>query len=871
MINIGVLAHVDAGKTTLIEAILYKTGKLRKQGRVDSASSFLDNDEYERKRGITIFSKMAATKIGERDINIVDTPGHIDFSAEMERTIGVLDAAILVISGSDGVQSHTFTLFKLLREAGIPTIIFVNKTDSDKFNKEKILKNLHNSLSKNVVDFSKNNSSFLEEVAVCDEELIERFLDGNDITSEDIRGLIEAGSLFPAVFGSALKLVNIEELIELIDKYVAEKKYSDKLSGTIYKIKYDESGTRLAFIKLSGGRIEVKDSINDEKINQIRSYDGDRYIAKNFAGAGDIIAVTGLNKVYAGDVFGDIKRHAPKLFPVLSYNMIFDESISINQIYPKLQQIFDELPEIKMEYNEELQRIKVNLMGEVQIDLIKNMISQRLGLECEFIDGGIIYKESITGSVEGVGHFEPLRHYAEVHILISQGERGSGVVFENDVSDDELPKNYQSQIRNIIESFRFKGVLTGSELTDVKLTLVAGKAHEKHTEGGDFLEAVNRAVRHGLMYANSILLEPYYNFEIRLPLENLGRLLNDLNNMNAKEVNHETDNMVTVTGYAPTINIQNYSGVLMSYTKGTGQISFSLRGFWPCHNTEEVVKNIGYEAVFDTNNSPNSVFCSNGEGFIVPWNEVFNYMHIPLKRFEIVRETEEVETVRSTFDESKADSEELLAIFERTYGKIRPRIGDWDASVKVKPEREYVYKERIKKKHYLLVDGYNIIFASKELTELAEINIDAARNRIIDLLIDYRAYKNCEIILVFDAYRLVNHPTEIQNFNGVYVVYTKTAETADQYIEKTTNEMMKKYDVTVATSDGIEQIIIRGKGAALLSAREFLKDMEETRENFRREHIENRPMSNRLFDGLDEELKSRLENIRLGKKNNNKK
>ena len=529
MINVGVLAHVDAGKTTLIEAILYKTGKLRKTGRVDFGDSFLDNDEYERKRGITIFSKLARTSIDNIDINIIDTPGHVDFSAEMERTISILDMSILVISGSEGVQSHSHTLFRLLREVNIPTVIFVNKIDSDKFDKDKILEGLKKSLSKNIVDFSKENKMLLEEVAACDENLIEKFIEGEEITKSDISFCIENSKVFPTIFGSGLKLINIEGILEFIKEYVHEKTYPDELSGIVYKIKYDENGNRLSFIKLLGGSLKVKDTLFDEKINQIRAYDGEKYIAIDKALAGDIIAVTGLSKVHAGDTFGDIKRPVQKLLPVLSYNMVFPDDISINQIYPKLLQIFDEIPEIKMEYDEELAKIKVNLMGEVQIDLIKNLIGERLGLNCDFIDGGIIYKETIAGYIEGVGHFEPLRHYAEVHMLISEGERGSGIVFVNEVSDDELPKNYQSQVRNIVETSKFRGVLTGSELTDVVLTLVAGRAHEKHTEGGDFLEAVNRAVRHGLMYAKSVLLEPYYDFEINIPMTSLGRLLNDLN------------------------------------------------------------------------------------------------------------------------------------------------------------------------------------------------------------------------------------------------------------------------------------------------------------------------------------------------------
>lgn len=865
MINIGVLAHVDAGKTTLIEAILYKTGKLRKTGRVDSGDSFLDNDEYERKRGITIFSKVARTKIDDIDINIIDTPGHMDFSAEMERTIPILDIAILVISGSEGLQSHSYTLFKLLKDAGIPVIIFVNKIDSNKFDKKKVLKELKTALSKNVVDFFAEKDLFLEEVAATDEKLIEKFLEGKEITKDDIKNQIQSLNLFPVIFGSGLKLINIEELIDFIKEYIHEKSYPDKLCGIIYKIKYDEGGNRLSFIKLSGGSLEVKDSIDNEKINQIRLYDGDKYTVTDMAFAGNIIAVTGLNKAHAGDVFGDIKKMSARLLPVLSYNMVFSEDISINQIYPKLVRIFDEIPEINMAYSEELGKIKVNLMGEVQTELIKNMLSERLDLVCDFVDGGIIYKESISGSVEGVGHFEPLKHYAEVHILISEGERGSGIVFESEISDDELPQNYQSQIKNIIESSKFRGVLTGSELTDVKLTLVAGRSHEKHTEGGDFSEAVNRAVRHGLMYAKSVLLEPYYNFEISIPLNNLGRLLNDLNNMNSEEVNYEGSETVLVTGFAPTVKIQNYAGTLMSYTKGMGQILFSLKGFLPCHNVDEVVENTYYEAELDTDYTANSVFCSHGESFIVHWSEVFNYMHLPLKKFELLKEREKVETVRSTYDVAKADSEELMAIFERTYGKVKPRIGDWDVSVKVRPEKEYVYKERVKKKRYLLVDGYNIIFASKEMSELANTNIDAARDRLIEFLIDYRTYNEYEIILVFDAYRLKNHPTEVQNITGIYVVYTKTAETADQYIEKTTHEIMKKYDVTVATSDGIEQIIIRGNGAFLLSAGEFLKELKEVKESFRKDHIDKNTVSNRLFDGLEDDLKEKLENIRLGK------
>lgn len=871
--NIGILAAVDSGKTTLAEAILYQSGAVKKMGRVDNQDAFLDHFALERARGITIFSKQAIFHWKDWEINLLDTPGHIDFSAEMERTLTVLDYAILVISGASGVQGHTKTLWKLLRRYHIPTFIFVNKLDQNGVEKENVYAELRRKLSGNIVDFQAEKEEWLDELSMCSEEMMEAILEEREITKEMISFAIAREELFPCYFGSALKLMGVDILLDAVTEYAIEKEYPEEFGAIVYKITRDFQGTRLTHIKVTGGEVKNKMVIGEEKVNQIRIYNGIRFESVSDVGAGTVCALVGLNHTYVGQSLGEDHTAIPKVLePVLSYEMILPEDIVPNMVMPKLKEMAEEFPELQLQWDEKAQSIRVKLMGAVQIEILQNLFKERMDMDVTFSEGRIAYKETIQLSAEGIGHFEPLRHYAEVHLLLEPLPRGSGLIFSSKVSSDILAVNWQNLILTHLKEREHKGVLIGAPVTDMRMTIVAGRAHNKHTEGGDFRQATYRAVRQGLMQTESILLEPYYEFRLEIPVVNLGRALNDLNAMFAKFDPPETEGeMASVVGVAPVACIQNYQADLLTYTKGQGHIFLSFDRYDECHNSEEVIANAMYDPELDISSPCGSVFCAHGSGFYVPWYEVPLYRQVDsgLGFFDTKPEdTQEVQVVRSTYDANQANTEELMEIFERTYGKVKPRIGDWDQSTKhhKSTEKEYVYKGTKKVKEYMLVDGYNVIFAWDSLRELAEQNIDAARDRLMDILVNYSSYQKYTLILVFDAYKLKGHTTEIMEYHNIYVVYTKEAETADRYIEKTAHEIGHKYRVTVVTSDGMEQVIIRSAGCILMSSKELFEDVQRVEREIRKEHIESQmSKKNLLFDQLSDEMKQKLEDIRLGK------
>lgn len=834
-LSIGILAHVDAGKTTLSESLLYKSGTIKKAGRVDSKDSFLDNDDLERLRGITIFSKQAILNLRHSRVTLIDTPGHIDFSADMERTLGILDYAILVVNALDGVQSHTKTLWRLLKEYQIPAFIFVNKIDSELADKEKTVKEIHSKLSRDIADFdifskafaeegfdiSRLEGDLLEELAYSDESLLEKY-EGGSLGGADIIESIYKRHMYPMFFGSALQGNGVENVIYAMDNLTKEASYSEDLALKVYKISYDEEGTRLSHVKILGGSLNV----NDEKINQIRLYHGDKYILKEEALAGEVVALAGLKSLFAGMSVGLPKENtSPVIEPVLNYNMIVPKDADISKVYKELEYMYEEEPSLEFT-KKNGDDIELKLFGQVQIEILKSRLYNKLGIEVEFTKGSVVYKETVLEEVEGVGHFEPLKHYAEVHLLIKPAKRGEGVSASVDMADEMLTKNYQSAVCTHIMEKEHRGVLIGAKLTDVNIVLAAAKADNRHTDGGDFREATYRAVRQGLMKAKCAVLEPYYNFVISCPKDNLGRVLTDLSNLYAKfsapEIEEDT---ASISGYAPVVLINNYQMDLRAFTKGEGSISLSYRNYDLCHNEEELIEEFGYEAGFDEENPCGSIFCSHGSGFYVPWDRVEDYMHIESIYAKEPAEVAPVtETHKSTFNEHRASSEELIEIFERTYGKIKSPI---EGNKKGKPkdvvvkEKEYVYKPKEREETYILIDAYNVIFSWKELSDIAEVNIQAARDRLIEIISHYKSAVDMQIIVVFDAYKVENHKREVIKYQNISIVYTKQAETADQYIEKTVSDMAKKYKVIVVTSDATEQIIIQSKGCILISSREF--------------------------------------------------
>ena len=885
-IVMGILAHVDAGKTTLSEGMLYLSGTVRKLGRVDHKDAFLDTYSLERDRGITIFSKQAVFSLGNRRINLLDTPGHVDFSAEMERTLQVLDYAVLVISGADGVQGHTETLWKLLKLYEIPTFIFINKMDQPGTDRESLLTELKERLDEGCIVFGKGkNVESLEEIAMTDEAVLDYFMEHETVRNEDICRLIRERKIFPCYFGSALKLDGVQELLAGFEEYMKPFDGKKEFGARVFKISRDDKGERLTFLKVTGGKLVVKMPINkEEKINQIRIYSGAKYEAVNEIEAGGVCAVTGLSSSYIGQGLGVEKgTAAPFLEPVLTYQMILPEGADTTKVLRELKQLEEEEPLLNIVWNPALEEIHVQLMGEVQTEILKTMIAERFHLDVEFGTGKIVYKETIKSPVVGVGHYEPLRHYAEVHLKMEPLEAGSGLVFDTDCSEDVLDRNWQRLILTHLQEREHPGVLTGAPITDMKITIVAGRAHLKHTEGGDFRQATYRAVRQGLKSAESVLLEPWYSFVLEVPSEQVGRAMSDIGQMNGSFEGPEAEDkqgMVRLTGTAPASEMRDYQREVWAYTKGRGRITLTLKGYEPCHNAEEVIEEIGYDSERDVDNPTGSVFCVHGAGFLVKWDEVPEYMHIK-EDFLAEKpgiEQDEMMAVQmgnhcnysGGYSSSYDDDPELLTIMEREFGskqKERERYSSYRKQTVSTPVRHTtVIKENEPKKEYLLVDGYNIIFAWEELNELAKASIDAARNKLMDILSNYQGFIGCTLILVFDAYKVKGNQGEVQKYHNIYVVYTKEAETADQYIEKTTHEIGRKYKVTVATSDALEQVIVMGQGAYRISARDFYEEVERTEKQIReineRERGEKR---NYLLDYARKEDAREMEKVRLGK------
>lgn len=856
-IVVGILAHVDAGKTTLSEGMLYTSGAIRTMGRVDNRDAFLDTYALERERGITIFSKQAVFPLGTTQVTLLDTPGHVDFSPEMERTLQVLDYAILVISGADGVQGYTRTLWNLLRRYEIPTFVFVNKMDQKGTDAEVLLQELKNVLEEGCVDFSaKRDAHFYEETAVCSEDALEEFLETGRLKKETLQELFLERQLFPCFFGSALRLEGVKEFVEQMQELIKVPAYPETFGAKVFKIARDEAGNRLTYLKITGGSLKVKAVIEGQKVNQIRIYSGEKYEAVNEVEAGSICAVTGLSDTYPGEGLGaEQGTYLPVLEPVLNYQVIPTEGDDPILLLPKLRELEEEEPQLHIVWEEALQEIHVQLMGEVQLEVLKTLIYERFGAEVEFGQGNILYKETIQNTVEGVGHFEPLRHYAEVHLLLEPGEPGSGVQCMSVCSEDLLDRNWQRLILTHLMETEHRGVLTGAPITDIRITLVSGKAHLKHTEGGDFRQAVYRAVRQGLKQADSVLLEPYYEYRLELPSENVGRAMTDIERMHGTFGLPQTEADRTIlTGMAPVSTMRDYQKEVHAYTRGNGTLQCTLKGYAPCHNTEEVLAATGYDSERDTLHPTGSVFCAHGAGFLVPWYEVKEYMHLPSIMQEKPSDSpEEKQTAYRVSKETDAwiDTEEVDRIIAQSVGankkqKTLPKkkVPEYYKSTS-KPKKQEVREE------YLLVDGYNVIFAWEDLKDLAQVSIDGARGKLLDVLCDYQGMKKCNLIVVFDAYRVQGHKTEISTYHNIHVVFTKEAETADQYIEKFAHENGKKYNVTVATSDGLEQIIIRGQGCRLLSARELKDEIERTKKTLFEEHPqESKKLSLSLKDML---------------------
>lgn len=902
-INIGIVAHVDAGKTTLSESMLYHAGAIRKLGRVDHKDAFLDTDQMERERGITIFSKQAVFRWKDRTITLLDTPGHVDFSAEMERVLQVLDCAVLVVSGADGVQGHTQTLWKLLKRYHIPTFLFVNKMDQEGTDGEKLLKELRKRFWENVVPFvdimtesdcpggkvylhTKEGAveEVLEELAVCEDDMMEEYLEEGRISLDKVQKAVADRQVFPCYFGSALHSQGVEELLDGLDLYIKDKTYPAEFGAKVYKIARDNQGNRLTYLKVTGGRLKVKDVVEglNEKINQIRIYSGEKFEAVQEVEAGRVCAVTGLENTRPGQGIGaEEESDLPVLEPVLTYQILLPDDCDVHKMLLNLKILEEEEPELHIVWEEQTSEIHVQLMGDVQIEILQRMIKERFGVLVEFSEGSIVYKETITAPVEGVGHFEPLRHYAEVHLRLEPGERGSGMQFAAECSEDILDRNWQRLVLTHLEEKEHKGVLTGSPITDMKITLTSGRAHQKHTEGGDFRQATYRAVRQGLKKADSILLEPYYEFRMELPSENVGRAMTDIQNMSGKFGTPMIEEETTVlTGSAPVSLMRGYQKEFTAYTGGRGRMAVSLKGYDICHNQEEVLAASTYDSEADLANPTGSVFCAHGAGFVVDWDEVEEYMHM-----EHTLESgndDEMDVMEVTLPKRRHSSieltrEELDAIYVRTPDPKKNRFtGPVTVRAKEKtrepgsayqdPKWEARRRAKAGTEEYLLVDGYNIIFSWEELKELSERDIGAARGKLADILSNYQGFRKCTLILVYDAYKVEGNPGEVMKYHNIYIVYTKEAETADQYIEKTVRRIAKNADVTVATSDGLEQVIIMGQGAHRMSAPGLKEEVELALKELRGEHLGRQVnLKNYLLDYLDEETAKQMEEIRLGK------
>lgn len=893
---IGLLAHVDAGKTTLAERMLYTTGTIRAPGRVDHRDTFLDTDAQERDRGITIFSKQARLSWKGMEATLLDTPGHVDFSAEMERTLQVLDCAVLIINGADGVQSHTLTLWRLLERYHVPVFLFINKMDQPGTDADRLLSGVQKELDGRCVSFActdgERTDAFYENVAVCDETLLERYLerleqnasDGrvrigteqgqSPVSDVEIVSLVEGRKLFPCFFGSALHGDGVEELLDVLSTYAPSPKYGEAFGARVFKITRDAQGNRLTHIKVTGGSLKVKQTITasagQEKIDQIRQYSGEKYVTVQEVSAGDICTLLGPEHTFCGQGLGAEQESVlPVLEPVMTYRVNLPDGCDIHDMYIKLCKLEEEEPQLHLVRQEQSGELHVRLMGEVQIEILRKLISERFGIDVDFDEGSVLYKETIADVAEGVGHFEPLRHYAEVHLILEPGERGSGLTFRSCCSEDKLDRNWQRLILTHLEEKTHLGVLTGSPITDMQITLAAGKSHLKHTEGGDFRQATYRALRQGLCRAGSVLLEPVYAFRMELPASLVGRAMADVQAMCGRfEAPETAGDEAVLTGTVPVSEFGGYQTKLLAYTGGKGRLFTRLQGYEPCHNTDEVIERIGYEAEHDTENPCGSVFCAHGAGFVVEWDRVEAYMHLepalkagwrlsggsiygmedengPNSQYDRYGQNSFAERYakRASANGPTVDfigQDEVEEIFARTFGTKEPKKQGWTRTIRAKaaPAEVEYHGGQAKQEEYLLVDGYNIVFAWEELSELARADLNAARCRLMDILCNYQAFRKMRLILVFDAYRVKGNPGSVEHYHNIDVVYTKEAETADQYIEKVTHEMSRKnYRVRVATSDGLEQIIIMGAGAIRVSARELLEEVRAAEAEMREDYI----------------------------------
>ena len=826
--GIGLLAHVDAGKTTLSEALLYVSGARRTLGRVAHKDAFLDTHALERARGITIFSKQARLETENRAVTLVDTPGHVDFSAEAERTMPILDCAVLVISGTDGVQAHTLTLWRLLERYHVPTFLFINKMDLPVPEREKLLTQLQEQLSPGCVDFSGDFEEIAESAAMCDEALLENYLESGTVTVGNLRGLIAQRKLFPCCFGSALKLTGVEELLAVLDSYAPEKEYPDAFAARVYKISRDPQGNRLTWLKVTGGELKVRSALSyvnqkneprEEKAVQLRCYSADKFTAPETVPAGNIAAVTGLSETYAGQALGvETFSLPPALEPVMTYRVNLPKGSDPAVVMPKLRQLEEEDPQLHLVW--EGGQIHVQIMGRVQLEIFRSLVLQRFNLEVTLDDRRIFYKETIENTVEGVGHFEPLRHYAECHLLLEPLPRGSGLVFDTVCPLDVLDVNYQRLILTHLEEKIHRGVLTGAPITDMKITLLVGKAHLKHTEGGDFRQATYRAVRQGLMEAKSVLLEPWYDFVLTMPTEQIGRAITDVRAMGGEfDVPEASGGLSILKGQVPASEVKDYADTVAAYTQGRGRLQLTLHGYAPCHNADEVIAEIGYDPEADLENTPDSVFCAHGAGFNVKWNEVKNHMHLESG----LKEEKAPQIITRNI---RYDDKELEKIMEREFGPLRTPL--YNAKSTNRPATEEITIRPLKQK-YIIVDGYNIIFAWENLAAQARSDLDAARRQLCDILSSYAGFTKCRLVVVFDGYKQKGNPGEKSQFHNIQVVYTKEGETADAYIEALVHEIGSNYAVRVATSDGLVQLSSLRSGVLRMSARELQLEVEEAR------------------------------------------
>ena len=890
----GILAHVDSGKTTLSEAMLYQAGQIRKLGRVDHQDTYLDTDSQEKDRGITIFSKQAELAYADMHIALLDTPGHVDFGTEMERTLQVLDYVVLVINGMDGVQSHTETLWKLLERYGIPVFIFVNKMDMTGYDRDYLMDTIRHRLSDGCVDFLCEDSG--EQIAMCDEAMLEHFLETGANDEQDVVNAIAGRKLFPCYFGSALKNEGVSELLDGMNRYVVEPVRGEEFGARVFKIGRDDKGERLTYMKVTGGVLKLKDVLtlrnsqgeeSHEKVNQIRVYSGAKYDMVTQVPAGCVCAVPGLVNTYGRQGIGAcLDGELPSLEPVLSYKVMYPTDVDAVTMVSKLRLLEEEDPQLQVQWNETAGEIYIKVMGQVQLEVVAQMVRDRFGIAITYGQGRISYKETIAAPVMGVGHFEPLRHYAEVHLLLEPMENGSGMCFDSICSEDVLDKNWQRLILTHLQEREFRGVLTGSPITDMKISITAGRAHQKHTEGGDFRQATYRAVRQGLMMAESVLLEPVYAFKIEVPQEYAGRVLADIvkmsGTMDGQEISGET---TVITGHAPVYTMREYYSELTAFSRGTGRLQVDIDGYQPCHNTEEVLAERHYDPELDRFNPSSSVFCAHGAGYLVDWYDVYENMHVKEDPgFEISGQlgyTEDgyamdipVNRPGKSVSEMSITDEELSEIFARTFGgdykdkdvalngRFRRTTSEYKVNgqynksqsrdrqpgngplVGSRPADRGIatpgaFKRRKSGEDYVIVDGYNVIFAWDTLRELSEHNIDSARGKLMDILSNYQGYMNCKLIVVFDGYKVKDNKGERFPYDDIEVVYTKEGETADAHIEKLTHELARKHKVTVVTSDGLEQIVTMGQGAIRMSSRDFKLEVERVNEHLRENYLKN--------------------------------